>query len=43
MCLGATVSGYIGQAIAGNHEYAIAFTWLGELSLVPLLLCIIHA
>ncbi len=38
MCLGATVSGYIGQAIAEDHGYAMAFTWLGGLSLVPLLL-----
>ena len=38
MCLGATVSGYIGQAIAGDYGYAMAFTWLGGLSLIPLLL-----
>ena len=38
MCLGATVSGYIGQSIAQDHGYAMAFTWLGGLSLVPLLL-----
>jgi MFS family permease len=38
MCLGATVSGYIGQAIAQDYGYAMAFTWLGGMSLVPLLL-----
>ena len=38
MCLGATVSGYIGQAIAEDYGYAMAFTWLGGLSLVPLIL-----
>ena len=38
MCLGATVSGYIGQSIAGDYGYAMAFAWLGALSLVPLLL-----
>ena len=38
MCLGATVSGYIGQAIAEDCGYAMAFTWLGGLSVVPLLL-----
>mmetsp|Transcript_8325 Transcript_8325/g.9243 ORF Transcript_8325/g.9243 Transcript_8325/m.9243 type:complete len:642 (+) Transcript_8325:255-2180(+) len=38
MCLGATVSGYIGQAIAEDYGYAMAFTCLGALSLVPLLL-----
>jgi MFS family permease len=38
MCLGATISGYIGQAIAEDHGYAIAFTCLGMMSLVPLFL-----
>jgi MFS family permease len=38
MCLGATISGYIGQAIAEDHGYSIAFTCLGMMSLVPLIL-----
>ncbi|KAL3903975.1 MAG: hypothetical protein SGILL_010245 [Bacillariaceae sp.] len=38
MCLGATISGYVGQAIAGDYGYPIAFTCLGVMSLVPLLL-----
>ena len=38
MCLGATVSGYIGQSIAEDYGYAMAFSSLGALSLVPLLL-----
>lgn len=38
MCLGATVSGYIGQALAQDYGYDMAFTWLGGLSVVPLLL-----
>jgi len=40
MCLGATVSGYIGQAIAEDYGYTMAFACLGGLSLVPLLLYI---
>ncbi|KAG7360397.1 major facilitator superfamily transporter [Nitzschia inconspicua] len=38
MCLGATISGYVGQAIAEDYGYAIAFTSLGIMSLVPLFL-----
>ena len=38
MCLGATVSVYIGQAIAQDYGYPMAFAWLGGMSLVPLLL-----
>ncbi|OEU21005.1 MFS general substrate transporter [Fragilariopsis cylindrus CCMP1102] len=38
MCLGATVSGYLGQSIAEDYGYAMAFSSLGALSLVPLLL-----
>jgi MFS family permease len=37
MCLGATVSGYIGQALAQDFGYPIAFAALGLLSLIPLL------
>jgi hypothetical protein len=36
MCLGATVSGYIGQSIAQDHGYMAAFTSLGAISLIPL-------
>ena len=36
MCLGATVSGYIGQTIAEDHGYTAAFTSLGAISLIPL-------
>lgn len=36
MCLGATISGYIGQAIAQDHGYSVAFTSLGVMSLIPL-------
>jgi MFS family permease len=36
MCLGATVSGYIGQAIAQDHGYPVAFASLGVISLIPL-------
>jgi MFS family permease len=35
MCLGATISGYVGQAMAQDYGYAIAFTCLGMMSLVP--------
>ena len=38
MCLGGTVSGYIGQAIAQDYGYPFAFTSLGILSLVPFFL-----
>ncbi|CAB9514773.1 MFS-type transporter [Seminavis robusta] len=38
MCLGGTVSGYIGQAIAQDYGYPFAFTALGIMSLVPLCL-----
>jgi hypothetical protein len=38
MCLGATVSGYFGQAIAEDYGYEVAFTCLGMMSLVPLFL-----
>jgi MFS family permease len=36
MCLGATVSGFIGQTVAQDYGYAIAFACLGALSLLPL-------
>jgi MFS family permease len=35
MCLGGTVSGYIGQAIAQDYGYPFAFTCLGMMSLIP--------
>ena len=38
MCLGGTVSGYIGQAIAQDYGYPFAFTALGVMSLVPFVL-----
>jgi hypothetical protein len=38
MCLGATVSGYLGQALAQDYGYPFAFTALGLLSLIPFLL-----
>ena len=38
MCLGGTVSGYIGQAIAQDYGYPFAFTALGIMSLVPFVL-----
>uniref|UniRef100_A0A7S4ARB6 Uncharacterized protein n=2 Tax=Pseudo-nitzschia australis TaxID=44445 RepID=A0A7S4ARB6_9STRA len=38
MCLGSTVSSYIGQSIAQDFGYSKAFTSLGGLSLVPLLM-----
>ena len=38
MCLGGTISGYIGQAIAQDYGYPFAFTSLGMLSLVPFFL-----
>lgn len=36
MCLGATVSGFVGQSIAEDYGYAVAFASLGMLSLFPL-------
>jgi len=41
MCLGATVSGYLGQAIAQDYGYEIAFTVLGVISIVPLVLYVV--
>jgi len=38
MCLGATVSGYIGQALAQDYGYPAAFTALGLISLIPFIL-----
>jgi len=38
MCLGGTVSGYIGQAIAHDYGYPMAFLILGIMSLVPFFL-----
>ena len=38
MCLGGTVSGYIGQAMAQDYGYPFAFTALGIMSLVPLVM-----
>jgi MFS family permease len=38
MCLGATVSGYLGQALAQDYGYAFAFTALGLISIIPLAL-----
>ena len=35
MCLGGTVSGYIGQAIAQDYGYPFAFASLGMMSLIP--------
>jgi MFS family permease len=35
MCLGGTVSGYIGQALAQDYGYPAAFSALGMISLVP--------
>lgn len=35
MCLGATVSGYLGQALAADYGYPYAFTALGAISLLP--------
>lgn len=34
-CLGATISGYLGQALAQDFGYAYAFTVLGAISLTP--------
>lgn len=36
MCLGGTVSGYVGQALAQDYGYPAAFSALGIMSLVPL-------
>jgi MFS family permease len=38
MCLGGTVSGYIGQAMAQDYGYPFAFTALGIMSLVPFIM-----
>lgn len=38
MCLGATISGYLGQALAQDYGYPYAFTALGAISLAPFLL-----
>jgi MFS family permease len=38
MCLGGTISGYIGHAIAQDFGYASAFTVLGLMSFVPFFL-----
>jgi MFS family permease len=35
MCLGATVSGYLGQALAQDYGYPTAFMALGFMSLIP--------
>ena len=35
MCLGGTVSGYIGQALAQDYGYPAAFSALGIMSLIP--------
>lgn len=35
MCLGATISGYLGQALAQDYGYPFAFTALGAISLAP--------
>jgi len=35
MCLGGTVSGYIGQALAHDYGYPAAFSALGMMSLIP--------
>lgn len=41
MCLGATVSGYVGQALAQDYGYDAAFAALGMISIFPLVLYII--
>eukprot|EP00980_Cylindrotheca_fusiformis_P028105 scaffold22581_cov123-Cylindrotheca_fusiformis.AAC.2 len=41
MCFGATVSGYVGQAIAEDYGYGPAFSILGCISLVPLFIFMI--
>jgi MFS family permease len=38
MCLGSTVSGYLGSSWAGNYGYPAAFKYLGFTSLIPLFL-----
>jgi MFS family permease len=38
MCLGATVSGYLGQALAQDYGYAYSFAALGAISILPLVL-----
>jgi MFS family permease len=38
MCLGATVSGYLGQALAQDYGYPHAFAALGGLSILPFIL-----
>ena len=41
MCLGATVSSYLGQAIAFDYGYPNAFAFLGLLSLLPFCLYLV--
>lgn len=41
VCLGGTVSGYIGQAIAQDYGYHRAFGFLGVMSLIPLFLYVV--
>lgn len=36
MCLGGTISGYLGQAFASDYGYPAAFRMLGIMSLIPL-------
>jgi hypothetical protein len=38
MCLGATISGYLGQALAQDYGYHYAFAALGVISLMPFFL-----
>lgn len=38
MCLGGTVSGYIGQSLASDYGYPAAFSALGMISLLPFFL-----
>jgi MFS family permease len=38
MCLGGTISGYVGHAIAQDFGYASAFSTLGVMSLIPIFL-----
>lgn len=35
MCLGCTISGYLGQSLAEDYEYRVAIAFLGLISLVP--------
>ena len=41
MCLGGTVSGYIGQALAQDYGYGAAFSALGMMSLMPFFLYLV--